>query len=172
VCNHHNNWDLYINQVLGAYRFAIHRTLRQSPFKLMMGFEPRVPSEAALSDRYESIVDANDYFAKLQESLQSARQLANDALIADQQKKILKHARKVKPLRFQVGDRVWLNRGENQAITQGIKKFTSPREGPYVIEDIFLGHNTARIHKENEPTRAPQLIAIHRLLPYPEAAHN
>ena len=42
--NHAKNWDLYLPYVLFSYRVAEHESTRDSPFKLLYGLNPKLPT--------------------------------------------------------------------------------------------------------------------------------
>ncbi len=48
------NWDLYLPLVLLAYRTSQQTTTEASPFEILYGREPRLPSDLDIADNYPS----------------------------------------------------------------------------------------------------------------------
>lgn len=170
----HLDWDEHINPVLGAYRFVIQKTLRISPFQLLMGFEPRMPSEVILRERLETYPSADEYFEQF---VVKIAKLRSDAKANLENEQVSQAARKdagtTAKTRFEVNARVYLDRGPNQAVTVGIRKFTAKCNGPYRIKELFPDHNTARIEPDAPDVRALRnhLVSVHRLKLAEEGLH-
>ena len=104
----------------------IHKTLRFSPFQLLMGFEPRMPSEVILRERLETYPSADSYFEQFAVKISKLRaeakaNLENEQVNQSNRKDDTTMARR----ELSPNDRVYLDRGPNQAVTEGIRKFTA-----------------------------------------------
>jgi hypothetical protein len=138
LTGNHKNWDLMIPPALFAYRTAIHKTLRESPFYLLMGFEPRTAYDVALGHRNELFEGPDDYFLGFRDCITKARELAIKELEADQAKKVKTQKGKLKAIPISAGMRVLIDYGPNQAPNEGeLTKFRSKRHGPYKIVEII-----------------------------------
>ena len=106
------NWDLYLPLVLLAYRTSVQSTNKESPFALLFGREPRLPSDL---DKY-NYYRACNFIESLHEGWAEAK------------RQVIKQAKKSKetydsklktPSTFKEGDLVRLN---NPVTKVGLKK--------------------------------------------------
>ena len=103
------NWDTHLPYVLFAYRASIQESTRESPFYLLYGRDPRLPTEAALSTPLtRAYIDTDDYKTELTLNFTEAWDLARQQVEkAQRQQKRFYDRRSRKPT-FRVGDRVFL----------------------------------------------------------------
>ena len=67
------DWDRHLPYLLFAYRVSVHESTKESPFYLLYGRDPRLPSESILNQPSSPyIVDSSDYRVELTSSLSSA----------------------------------------------------------------------------------------------------
>ena len=64
------NWDLYLPLVLFAYRTSEQSTSRESPFSLLYGREPRLPSDL---DRFDKGYNPGKFVEDLNEQWKEAK---------------------------------------------------------------------------------------------------
>lgn len=161
----HKDWSRHINRVLGAYRFAIQRSIGFSPFQLLMGFEPRMPTEIVLKDRVRGYESAKTYFhqftKKLTKLRQDAKMMLEDAQVHQKQ---YHDSSGTLRTRFEVNQKVWLKRPKNLAVTVGVKKFTAKGMGPYRITEICHTTDTVRIVPDGPNVRVVEpRVSVSRL---------
>ena len=70
------NWDRQLPYVLFAYRASLQESTRESPFFLMYGRDPRLPSEETLSGRVRETLDVEDYRSEVASGMAEAWELA------------------------------------------------------------------------------------------------
>ena len=70
------NWDRQLPYVLFAYRASLQESTRESPFFLMYGRDPRLPSEETLSGRVRETLYMEDYRSELASGMAEAWELA------------------------------------------------------------------------------------------------
>lgn len=71
------DWDVQLPYVLFAYRASMQESTRESPFFLLYGRDPRLPTEVALSPFPEDRnVDVDDFKAELVTGLSTAWETA------------------------------------------------------------------------------------------------
>ena len=70
-------WDVYLQQLLFAYRVKPHESTGEAPFHLLYGQDARLPTETALSRPMTPYqVDVSDYQSELVVGLSEARRIA------------------------------------------------------------------------------------------------
>ena len=81
VNENHSDWDKHLPTVLMAYRTAVHESTGQTPARLMMGHELRVPLDLMFGQPPGSKDKCKSEFAKqLTESLELTHQFARNRL--------------------------------------------------------------------------------------------
>ena len=122
-------WDARLPHVLFAYRACQQSSTQESPFFLLYGRDPRLPTPAVLSVR-----DLKEYGVELYSRMSEARELARQHIT-----KAEKHQKRVYDQRaknrFQAGERVFLFKPAEQT--------GAFANGPYRLVEV--GTNTARI---------------------------
>ena len=69
------DWDLYVPFMSFAYNTAVHSVTEQTPYYMLMGFEPRVPFDALIGD-----MEISDKLVTRAEQLICLQQIRNIAL--------------------------------------------------------------------------------------------
>ena len=123
-------WDQYISQALFAVRVRIHATTRHSPYQLLFGRNPRLPTDDNDPRPLELTKDDWNLLIARIRSMQHARLVANRRLVerAIEAQKIPKQP--VRPTSFMEGDWV-LVRAEAR------NKFEGRWFGPYRVVKAF-----------------------------------
>ena len=159
------DWDKHLPYILFAYRASEQQSTQESPFLLLYGRDPRLPTKAALSpSRPRQQMDLHEYGAYVADKLATAWEFAqkNIKKAQHQQKKLYdQHAR---PPNFTVGERVFLFKpaertGEN-------RKLARAYHGPYRV--IKLTPNNAHIRRVDKPEEELLLVAVDRLRRCPQ----
>ena len=93
-------WDQQLPFLLFTYRSVIQESTKESPFFLLYGCDPRLPSGTLLDQsRTTFLVDLDDYRTKLVVNLKKARELAlKNIKQAQQKQEILRPAIVSSPL--------------------------------------------------------------------------
>ena len=157
------DWDKHLPYVLFAYRASEQQSTRESPFFLLYGRDPRLPTKQALTpSKSRQQIDLHEYgiAGKLAEAWDLAKRNVQKA--QKQQKKTYdQHSR---PPNFKVGERVFLFKptertGEN-------RKLARAYHGPYRVTKLTT--NNAHIRRVDKPEDESLLVAIDRLRRCPD----
>ncbi len=93
-----------------AYRITVQESTKESPFFLLYGRDPALPTLAALSrERTPYMVNLDDYKTELLTGLNSAWTLAQDNIKIAQQWQKTTHDRTTKETPLKVGQRVMVH---------------------------------------------------------------
>jgi hypothetical protein len=126
-----------------------------------MGFEPRTAYDVALGQRNALFEGPEDYFLGFRDCLTKAREMAVKELEADQGKKVDNQKGKLKLLKIEVGMRVNIDYGPNQAPAEGeLTKFRSRRHGPYKVVEI-ISPQVVRVEPDAVNVRPLQDDKVH-----------
>ena len=102
-------WDKQLPLLLFAYRSTIQDSTKESPFFLLYGRDPRLPTASDLAlPRPAYTVDLEDYKIELTTSLSNAQECARKQIELSQKKQKLFYDRQSKDAEsiYRVGDRV------------------------------------------------------------------
>ena len=132
-CQKSKDWDKQLPYLLFAYRANIQQSTKESPFFLLYGRDPRMPSDSALncaSTPY--MVDLDDYKSELTCNLSDAWTMAKESIQEAQvhQKTSIRQTQQ-RVYRLVVGDRVMVYMP--QSVTGKAWKLARPFYGPYCI---------------------------------------
>ena len=132
---HHHDWDLCLPFVLFAYRCGPQASTMESPFFLLYGRDPRLPTEAALSPpTSRAHYNLDDYKTQAVTRMSDAWQLAQAKIVDAQRRQKTHYDRSAKPSTFRVGDRVFVF---NPALKAGkAHKLALPFQGPYRVKTV------------------------------------
>ena len=157
------NWDDKLPYVLFAYRTSVQKSTQESPFHLLYGRDPCLPTEEALAvPATRCLFEVGSYQEELVTGLQEAWGMAQKQVKKVQQRQKRNYDQSVKPVILRVGDRVFLH---VPSAKQGIAhKFARPFRGPYQII------NGADIHPVDRPQQATTRISLNRLRKCPPGA--
>ena len=159
------DWDRHLPHVLFAYRASPQESTKESPFFLLYGRDPQLPTEAALNHqktRYQ--VDLDDYKLELTDSLTQAWKLAQSQIKKAQKHQKLYYDRHAKTPKFCVGDRVFVYMPS--AKKGKAHKFARPFHGPFRV--IELTANDAKVCPVNRPKADPIFVSLDRVRYCPE----
>ena len=159
------DWDKHLPYILFAYCDSEQQSTRESPFFLLYGRDPRLPSVTALSPRKtRQQVNLYEYGVNVADKLSEAWGLAkrNIKKVQKQQKKTYdQHARLPN---FTVGERVFLFKPAER--TGEKRKLAGAYHGPYWV--IKLTSNNAHIRRVDRPEDDLLLVALDRLKRCPD----
>jgi hypothetical protein len=100
---HLDEWDKYIAPILFAYRTNRHSTTKITPFFLVYGREAKLPTDSTRIEEETHMVQRIE--TQINE-LPIVRNHVQHQIQIEQQKQKDRHDRKLKPILFQVGDKV------------------------------------------------------------------
>ena len=139
VDKHQDTWDDYIPFVLFAYRTSIQESTKEKPFKLVYGFEPRLPMDILLTAEEEIDLPIDSHKRELAYKIEDARNLARENLQAAQSKYTRNHDNKFIHKEYSVNELVWIYK---PVVKKGqIKKFKKQWKGPYKIIEKLTNDN-------------------------------
>lgn len=131
VERHQKDWDRHIPLLLLAYRASIHETTGQTPAKVVLGRDLRLPRDLVFGTPRETVSDVNGYVEALRESMLETHALVRNRIkiVSDRMK--AQYDVRANHGGFVEGDLVWLYNPQR-------KKRLSPKlipvwEGPYKI---------------------------------------
>lgn len=157
-------WDVRLPYVLFAYRACQQSSTQESPFFLLYGRDPRLPTPAVLSPKESrSLKDLKEYGVELYSRMSEAWELARRHITRAQKHQKNVYDRGTKNP-FRAGERVFLFKPAEQ--TGARRKFARPFHGPYRLVEV--GTNTARICPVDKPEGEPVLVSLDRLRRCPE----
>ena len=163
------DWDQRLPYVLFAYRSSLQQPTKESPFYLLYGRDPRLPTEEALCpsmDRYP--MGVNDYRVQLVTSLSEAWELARSEVGKAQTKQKRQYDRHAVEVPFRKGDRVFVH---NPGLKRGkAHKFARPFQGPFRITDIW--ETGADVMLIEQPKASTTRVSLNRLRRCPEEIHT
>ena len=160
VETHGRDWDERLPYVLFAYRASLQESTKESPFFLLYGRDPRLPTETTLSPQpNHQCVELDDYKTELTVGLSDAWELARAQVQKAHHRQKHQHDRLARDPAFRVGDRVFV-------YMPGLKsgkahKFTRPFRGPYRIVALF--QNGAEVRPTDKPGAETIHVALNRV---------
>ena len=154
------DWDERLPFVLFAYRASEQHSTCESPFFLLYGRHPRLPTDAALCPlKARATVDLREYGAELVSKMAEAWDLAQKCIGRAQNRQKTYYDKRSRPHSFTVGDRVFLFKPAEK--TGEARKLSCPYHGPYRV--VQLDTNTAHIRRVDRPQNDTILVALNRL---------
>jgi hypothetical protein len=152
------NWDKFLPALMLAYNTSYHSTIATTPFELLFGMRPRLPSPPA--PEIQSQHYGESFPAERLQLLQHARQIAHKTAEQQGLKYRANFDQHASPHKFKVDQKVWLS--DTTALGKN-PKLTPKWLGPYKIID--LNENNAKI--EIKPNKF-KIINISKLKAFQE----
>ena len=120
-----NDWHTFLPYILFAYRTSSHSSTKESPYYLMFGRDPKLPTADTLTIPPSPYVsDLDSYSHYLKRHLYNAWTLAKQHLTNVQKRQKAYYDRKVHTYEFKEGDKVLMH---NPIVPSGIsRKFHKP----------------------------------------------
>ena len=154
------DWDTRLPYVLFAYRASVQESTQESPFFLMYGRDPQLPTEAVLHpepDRFT--VSADDYRSEFVSGISRAWTLAQQSVKKAQNRQKLQHDRHAKDPQFQVGARVFVYMPA--AKSGKAYKLARAFHGPYRVVEVV--ENGLLVRPIDKPRDTPIRVALNRV---------
>ena len=155
------NWDEWLPALMLAYNTSYHSTIATTPFELLFGVKPRLPSLPAPDierHHYGESIAAERF-----QMLQQARRLAQQTAAEQGEKYKNQYDKLASPHKFEIGQKVWLS--DTTSIGKNAK-LTPNWIGPYQIIDI--NDTNAKLQIKNKQ----KVVNIARLKMFVEEATN
>ena len=162
VDKNQKDWDLWLEQVLLAYRTSIHESTGATPFSLLYGREARLLVDLCFPPPPGNQTETtyNQYTTRFQERLNDSFKLAQSKLQLSQKRQAEEYDKKAWGLPFKQNDRVWLfNPSTPRTLCS---KLSSHWTGPYVVKQVL---NEVNYTIQLEGGRKMQTINHNRLKP-------
>lgn len=138
------DWDEHLPFLLFAYRAAMHDSTKESPFFLLYGRDPRIPSESVLNQQVSKyVVDNQDYRHDLVDSFNTAWTLAREHIKGAQERQKCSYDKKAKEHQFKPGDRVMIHMPGT--VSGKAWKLARPYHGPYRVISVTPTNVEARL---------------------------
>ena len=162
VEQHGRDWDCQLPYLLFAYRVAVHDSTNYSPFYLLHGREPVLPTATAVTQpRTPYQIDFEDYSAELVANLSDAWALAHQNIQGAQVKQKAQYDKKSKQSQVKVNDRVMVH--FPGTVKGKAWKFARPYFGPYKV--ISLTSTNVEVRRVDQPNGETLFVALDRVRP-------
>jgi hypothetical protein len=164
------DWDTHLPYLLFAYRVAVQESTQHSPFLLLYGRQPRIPSDTALNQpRTPYQIEFQDYAGELVAKLSEAWALAHQSIKQAQRRQKVQYDKRIKEPDYEVGQRVMVHHPSH--IRGEAWKLARPYFGPYEV--IALTPTNAEVKPLNHPNGKSIFVALDRLRHcYPEMTND
>lgn len=169
VSKNQKDWDLWLEQVLFAYRTSVHESTGATPFFLLYGREARLPIDLCFAPPPgdETAASYNHYATQLQDRLATSFKLAQNKLQLSQKRQADEYDKKAWGSQFKAGDRVWLfNPSTPRTLSS---KLVSHWTGPYTVKKCL---NEVNYLIQREGGRTMQTVHHNRLKPCTSSKTN
>ena len=159
-----SDWDLYVPSLLFAYNTSFHTAIGESPYYLMYGRSPRLPTDVIFDTPQLIYENLSDYSKQLAHRLRLAHAAAAKLNEDRRDEAFIRFAAKRgKRMAFEEGDKVWLYCPHKKKGTN--YKLVRPWTGPYRVV-AKLGDYVYRVEWMDGSYRKPELVHATRLKPY------
>ena len=157
-------WDIYLQQLLFAYRVKPQDSTGDSPFYLLYGRDARLPTETAISQpRSPYQEDLENYHVSLATSLTEAWSNAKQHLKRAQQEQKKQYNKRTREAKLKVGDRVMVYMPAQ--VTGKRRKLALPYQGPFRVLDVTT--TGVSVRPVDRPEQEPILVNKDRVTKCP-----
>ena len=142
------DWDHHLPYVLFAYRASQQDSTLESPFFLLYGRDPRLPTSATLCPtKMQANLNLQEYGLDIASRMSLAWETARKSIKKAQKRQKQYYDWKTKPPQFRVGDRTFLLKPAE--CTGNARKLTRHYHGPYRVVEVTA--NNAKIRPVDVP---------------------
>jgi transposase InsO family protein len=157
------DWHVHLPQLVFAYNTRVHGTTGFSPYRLLFGREPSVPSALPATNLLGDD-DPSDYPARLAIALAASAKLASEAITESQSKQAARYDANHPESPLRVGDLVMLDHPQRAC---GLSpKLQRPYRGPYTIVAFGPSPTTVRLAPSAGGPALKNLVNLARLKHY------
>lgn len=123
------NWDSWVDYAVFCYNTTPHTATQYSPYEILFGFKPEIPS--SLTKSVDPVYNYDDYVIELKARLQTGYQVIRENLIKAKMKSKTYYDKNSKIAAYNVGDKILL-----ESKMRKNKKLTPIFLGPYEVVEI------------------------------------
>lgn len=136
-----DDWDSWIPFGIFTYNTTPHTATKYTPYELLYGFKPEIPTSLQRSP--EVYYNYDNYTYDLKNKLQNGYKIARENLLKAKEISKNYYDRNTKVVDFAVGDEVLLEK-KNKSSPKGVKgkKLGSLYDGPFDVVSIVSPENT------------------------------
>ena len=159
------DWDKQLPYVLFAYRTSCQESTKASPFFLLYGRDPKLPTTAALNppvDRVE--LNLADYQTEVAIRMSNAWESAKVAIKKAQKQQKTQYDKRARDPKLSVGDAVFVYFPAKKS--GKAYKFARPFQGPYVVQKLF--NNGVQVKKMGQSRCKPLRVSLNRVRKCPK----
>ena len=154
------DWDKHLQHLLFAYRTRPHDSTNESPFYMIYGRDPRLPTEAALSTPPTlQMLEVDDYKAELVAGLTESWHIARTSITKAQAQQKKYYDRHAKEPKVQTSDRVMVFMPQETKTKN--HKLALPYHGPFRV--LELRGNCVLVRPVDKPDEHPILVSLDRV---------
>lgn len=138
------DWDSWLPTAIFSYNTAIHATTKYSPYELMFGFKPTLPSSITQTPEFRYTYD--NYMDQLKFRLNKSQEIARANIIKSKETSKINYDQKIVNPDYKVGDKIYLQNTRNRLC----KKLSPNYNGPYEIVKVHDRQNVSIKVKRKE----------------------
>ena len=157
----HSNWDEFLDLMLFAYRTSVHKTTGMTPYEVIFGRQPKLPSDLFDSSMPAQLdLDPASYAVDVQNKLIRIFELVRSNSDVNVNKFKFYHDRNIRSQSYEVGDYV---KKLNVTNSTGLTKKLLPKfVGPYEILEK-IGEVDYVIRLASKPRARKTTVHVNRL---------
>ena len=128
-----DEWDIQLPYALFAYRTAVHETTKETPFFLMFGRDPVLPSDMFMNKWVSKHKGIEQYTAEIVKRFEAARRRVKEETMKNKERMKERYDKKVGGVAPEIGNLVWLDKPERKK--GETRKLSNVWKGPYRVID-------------------------------------
>ena len=134
-CNfQQDNWATLLPYAEFAHNIRYHSSIKESPFKALMGYQPRMLDIQPRGTDIPSVHERMQLISRLRNEVNASSRIAAE---------LVERRNKDRIMPFKEGDKVWLE-GKNIRTTHPTAKLALKRYGPFTVTQI-VGPTSAKL---------------------------
>ena len=133
-CQDQQDWDVYLDLLVGAYRATPHATTGFSPNFLVYGRELSMPVDIMIGPSPDGAIRCDEHVTKIKERLEYAYELCRKHLKRGAERQARLYSPKVHGNKFNIGDKVWMMEKRRK---KGVSPKLQPKwRGPCLVTKV------------------------------------
>ncbi len=158
VADNQNEWDLYLQVLMMAYRSSPHESTKVSPNEMIFGKEIRLPIDLVMGQCKQQAEEFSQYVVHLRDQFEDAHEKARDHLQTAAKRQKKNYDKNLHHLHYHIGDAVLL---ANTAKKVRVCYKTQRRwKGPFLVTQVI---SSVLLRIQEGPRSKPQLVHTNRL---------
>ena len=162
------DWELYMAPMAFAYNTGFHRGIKNSPYAVTFGQQPRTANFSEQRPRYGENM-GTELYQRMQLSHDTYRELAHKNAEKSISENVKQHNKKANPRSFRVGDLVLL---EQRNFLGKNRKLSEIYKGPYIV--VKVNSNNTVVVKSRTGSKEymynTMLLKLYREAPKPQTS--